>query len=447
MPYLCSVNYMKKTFQILSITVIALLSAGSVKAQYLTASDSAFNAGNQMTGRIWGLVFGDYYYKSHADALNRGGSNQYSGIPQGRNAFQMRRIWLGYDYNFNKKFSSELLLAAEDNSPAGNPPTSGSASGDELLNNKLAFYVKLANLRIKNLWTGTDLVIGQQATPAFGRSSDKTWSYRSIEKTLIDIRRTAAYDLGVGLQGTFDPKTQNYGYNLLVANGSGAKPASSNYKWIYGDVWAKFFNQKLLVEVFADYYRLNWTDAWHHSRQMLKGFVGYTASSFTVGVDGFLNNLKQDAFATRSDNNNIDTLNSVASGVSAFVHGDIIKGKLRFFARYDHYTPTNIIDKNKYKKYVLNTNNYNDNSYSSVAAPGATAVSTGDQTYTQNFITLGLDFMPAKNIHIMPNIWYNHYATQLSDDLNNATNGDWAGKAKGDYDLVYRVTFYYVFGK
>jgi len=438
---------MKKNFQILSIIALTLLIASSLKAQYLTASDSAFIAGKPMTGRIWGLVFGDYFYKSHTDALNRGGSNQYSGIPQDRNAFQMRRIWLGYDYNFNKKFSSELVLAAEDNSPAGNPPNSASVSGDELINNKLAFYVKIANLRIRNLWTGTDLIIGQQTTPAFERSSGKAWSYRSIEKSITDIRRTPAYDFGVGLQGTFDPKTQNYGYGFLFSNGSGAKPASNNFKWVSGDVWAKFLNQKLLVDIYADYYRLNRTNTWLHSRQMLKGVVGYITSSFTVGVDGFLNNLKQDAFATRIDNNATDTLNSVASGVSAFVHGDIIKGKLRFFARYDRYTPTNIIDNGKYKKYVLNTSNYSDDSYFSVASSKAAAVATGDQTYKQTFITLGLDFMPAKNIHIMPNIWYNHYSTQLSDDLNNSTNGEFAGNAKGDYDLVYRVTFYFTFGK
>ena len=437
----------RKNYSIILAAILIALSANSLRAQYLVSSDSVFNAGTPMTGHLWGLVFGDYYYKSHADALNRGGSNQYSGLAENRNAFQLRRIYLGYDYNFSKKFSSELLLSAEENYPVGNPPTSAAVSGDELINNKLAFFIKLANIRWKNVWEGTDLVVGQQATPAFGATSDRIWGYRSIEKTLSDLRRTPAYDLGVGLQGAFDPKTKNYGYDLLLANGSGAKPPSSNYKWVYGDVWAKFFNQKVIVDLYADYSKLNWTDSWHHSRQMLKAFIAYNTSPLTVGVEGFVNNLKQDAFATRTSGGGVDTLNNVARGISAFVTGDIIKNKLRFFARYDHYIPTNVVNNSMYNKYVLNTSNYNDNSYLSVASSNAAAVATGDQTYTQNFITLGLDFMPAKNIHIMPNIWYNHYATQLSGDLNNTVNDALASNAKGDYDLVYRITFYYTFGK
>ena len=437
---------MKQTLQIILITGLIFLSAHSLEAQYLFNSDSTFNAGTQMTGRLWGYVFGDYYYKGHADALNRGGSNQYSGIPKDRNAFQLRRVYLGYDFNFNKKFASELLLAAEDNFPAGNPPSSAAASGDQLLNNKLAFYVKLADLRIKNLWKGTDLVIGQQATPAFSGSSEKVWGYRAIERTIADIRRTPSYDLGVGLQGTFDPKTKNYGYNLLVANGSSAKPESDDYKWFYADVWAKLFDKKLIVDIYADYNRLNWKGTWRHSRQMWKGFIGYNTAPLAAGVEGFVNNLKQDVFATKTAGG-IDTLNNVASGISAFINGDIIKGKLRFFARYDHYMPTNKVDDGKYNKYVFNTGNYNDNSYFSTATSSAGVKATGDQTYTQDFLTLGLDFMPAKNVHIMPNIWYNHYSTQLSGDLNNAVNGDLASKAKGDYDIVYRLTIYYTFGK
>ena len=442
---------MKKSLQTILFTALILLGASSLKAQYLPASDSTFNAGTPATGRLWGTVFGDYYYKSHADVLNRGGSNQYSGLAENRNAFQFRRIYLGYDYNFNKKFSSELLMAAEDNSVAGYNSTGSSATGDQLLSGKYAFYIKLANIRMKNIWKGTDLVIGQQSTPAFGGSSEKVWGYRAIERTIADIRRTPSFDLGVGLQGTFDPKTKNYGYNLLIANGTSAKPSNTNNKWLYGDVWAKFLDQKLMVDIYADYSRLNdWSvaDVPHRSRQMLKGFVSYSTSPITVGLEGFVNNLKNDVTATRIDGSGTDLLNNTASGVSAFVNGDIIKSKLRYFARYDIYTPTNQVNNDKYNKYVLATSNYNDNSYLTPATlTSAPANPTGDQTYKQNFITLGLDWMPTKNVHIMPNIWYNHYSTQLSDDLNNTINGDLASKAKGDYDLVYRVTVYYVFGK
>ena len=438
---------MKRKFYFIVSTAILLASSTvSLRAQYLNPADSAFNAGSPMTGHLWGYAFADYYVKGHSDALFRGGSNQYSGIPQKRNAFQIRRIYLGYDFNFSKKFSAELLLAVEDNFPTGNPPMSASASGDELLDSKLAFYIKLANIRWKNLWKGTDVIVGQQATPAFS-ISEKVWGYRSIERTITDIRRTPSYDLGIGLQGTFDPKTKNFGYDLLAANGSSAKPASVSFKWFYGDVWAKFFKQRFIIDFYADYNESNWTSNWHHSRQMLKLFIGYNTPQIAIGVEGFINNLKQDVFATRMSDSGLDTLNNMASGISAFVTGDIIKEKLRFFVRYDHYMPTNKVNNDLYSGYKLNTGNYNDNSYSSVASANAAAVATGDETYQQDFVTAGLDYTPVKNVHIMPNIWYNHYSTQLSNNLNNATNGTLANKAKGDYDLVYRITFYYTFGK
>jgi hypothetical protein len=421
-----------------SALIIFFLGLSKVsKAQYTWNSDSAFKAGNPNSGRIWGYAFGDYYYKGHKDSLNRGGSNQYSGIPKNRSAFAFRRIYLGYDYNISKKFSAELLLAAEDNFPAGNPPSSASASGDELLNNKLSFYIKLLNIRWKNIWKGTDLVVGQIATPAFPLLSERLWSYRSIERTIADIRRTPSYDLGAALQGSFDAATKNFGYNLMVANGSSAKPEGDNFKWMYGDVYAYFANKKLVFDIYADYERLHWTSIWHHSRQMWKGYVAYNSAAtakgidpgngFTVGLEFFVNTLKNDNFATRIAGG-VDTVTAAAKGLSMYIHGDIVKTKLRFFARVDIYNPNNKVDNSVYSKYTGNTGNYNDNSYSL----GTTA--TGDQTYKQTFMTLGLDYMPVKNVHFMPNIWYNHYATQLS-----ASNDD--------HDLVYRITFYYIFGK
>ena len=232
--------------------LLFLISANGVRAQFVINSDSAFKANRANTGRLWGYAFADYYYKGHADTLNRGGGNQYTSIPKNRNAFQIRRVYLGYNYNISSKFSAELLLAAEN----------GATSGEALTDNKLAFYVKLANLRIKDVWKGTDLVLGQVATPGFPMSSEPIWGYRSIEKTIIDIRGTPSYDLGATLQGKFDPANGNFGYDVMVGNGTGAKPEGDKYKWFYGDVWGKFLDKKLYV---------NWLFlVWQHQKSITK---------------------------------------------------------------------------------------------------------------------------------------------------------------------------------
>jgi len=49
-----------------------------------------------------------------------------------------------------------------------------------------------------------------------------------------------------------------------------------------------------------------------------------------------------------------------------------------------------------------------------------------------------------KNVHIMPNMWINTYDCALSNGeyhLNSNASG-----AKGT-DVVYRLTFYYIYGK
>src|SRR5450755_4514556 len=432
----------------------------SVEAQYVFSNDSLYKSGQENTGRLWGYAFGDFAYKTHADPLTRGGSNQYTGIRQNATMFQFRRIYLGYDYNISKKFSAELLLAAEDNFPPGAPPANnatgsivttsfaaGNSTGDLLTNQKMTFYIKNMNIRWKGIWTGTDLVFGEMSTPSFPMISEKVWSYRSIERTIADIRRTPSYDLGVALQGVFDPATKNFGYNLLVANGTSDKPDAYNYKWFYGDVFAYFAHKKIVVDVYADYQRLNWSGTWHHSRQMLKGFIAWNSSAtdksmnpgtgYTIGVEGFVNNLKNDNVAVKIAGGN-DTLSTAPSGMSFYVHGDIIKNKLRFFARYDIYNPNNKVNQTVYKQYSGNTSNYNDNSFRTTynytpATPTVTYITLGDQTYKQNFITAGLDFKPTDRVHFMPNVWYNSYASQI------ATNKD--------HDLVFRLTFFFAFGK
>lgn len=441
---------MKRNFaqHLLFIAAFLFLTIAS-QAQAFLNNDSAFKVGAPASGRIWGYAFGDFYYKSHADSLNRGGNNQYTGIPQSRNAVQFRRIYLGYDYNFNAKYSAELLLAAEDNFPAFNPPSSTVASGDELSNSKETFYIKLANFKIKNIWNGTNLVIGEQFTPAFAMLSEKVWNYRSIERTITDIRRTPSYDLGVGLNGVFDPKTKNFGYNLLIATGNSDKPATNSYKWFYGDIYGMFLDKRLIIDLYADYQRLNWVPGWHHDRQMLKAFVAWSTSPITVGVEGFVNNIKNDTKATlitAQGTRTADTIDTKANGIAFFAHGDIIANKLRWFARVDIYNPNSKVDNGTYKAYagISSPSGYNSSGYkmsyvgSTTGAP-VSATATGDPTSKETFLTAGLDFMPYKDIHLEPNIWYNHYASQLSSTM--------AGYGPNNQDVVWRLTFFYVFGK
>lgn len=390
--------------------ILFLIVAAKVNAQTANVKqDSIFKP----SGKLWGLAFGDYYYKAHSDALNRGGANQYTNIEKGRNAFQFRRIYLGYNYDITSKFSAELLLAAEDNFSN----IAGVQNGDLLTNNKLAFYIKLANIRWKNIWKGTDLVVGQVSTPAYPLLVDPVWGYRSVERTITDIRRTPSFDPGAALQGKFDPATGNFGYNLMVGNGTGARPENDKFKWFYGDVWAKFFDKKLVFDLYADYQRLNWTSSLHNSHNMIKGFAAYTTPGFTAGVEAFLNRGKNDVVGIKGTS--ADTLNANATGVSTFVRGRVIADKLGFFARVDRFNPDTKYDEKKYSTYKGLSANYEPNN-------------------KETFVTAGLDFTPVKNVHFMPNVWYNHYKSERSTTSGNANH---------DYDLVYRITFYYVYGK
>src|SRR5581483_8985423 len=128
--------------------IVLLLIAYSAKAQKQdqVQPDISFKP----SGKLWGYTFADYYYKAHADSLNRGGANQYSNIEKDRNAFQIRRIYLGYNYDITPQFSAEFLLAAEDNAVT----RTQQPTGDLLTDNKLTVYIKFANLRWKNIWKG-----------------------------------------------------------------------------------------------------------------------------------------------------------------------------------------------------------------------------------------------------------------------------------------------------
>jgi hypothetical protein len=344
------------------------------------------------SGKVWGLVFGDYYVKTHADSLNRG-NVQYSNIPKNYNAFAFRRIYLGYDYQISEKFAAQLLLAHESDNL--------DASGERTV------YIKAANVRWKNIIHNNDLIIGQMATPVFALMSEPVWGYRSVEKTIADMRKIgSSNDLGIAWQGKLNDKG-DYGYNLMIANGSAQKPETDKYKKFYGELYAKFLGQKIIVDVTGDYEPSSATQ----SKTTVKGFVAYQTDLFTAGIE-VVNQMQKaaskDTTAGAANGKNVD-VNLL--GLSIFARGQIIKDKLNYFARYDNFNPDTKFDANvKYSTKVASDK--------------------------ENFITAGIDWMPVKNVHIMPNVWVDSFSSMK----NNVS-----GKVKSDYDLTARLTFYYVF--
>ena len=145
----------------------------------------------------------------------------------------------------------------------------------------------------------------------------------------------------------------------------------------------------------------------------MKAFLAYTSDRLTVGVE-FFQQIQENysVYVEPSPSTKVDTTDIVVMGYGGFMRGTILKDKLNFFARYDWYSPDT-----KYR---------DDNAY----LPGYTAYNI------ENFATAGLDYTPVKNVHIIPNIWYDSYSSRIKNIK---------GLAKDDNDLVFRLTFHYIF--
>ena len=180
-------------------------------------------------------------------------------------------------------------------------------------------------------------------------------------------------------------------------------------------MYAKLFNKKLVIDLYGDYTRINWTATWHHQRYMMKAMVAYTTPKFTIAAEAFYNTLTHDNIGIKA-NNVADTINTQATGISIFAHGKVYKDVLGFFARYDTYDPSGNSNNGLYSKDTPLSSNYN--------------VNTKEQ-----FITAGFDYTPNSKIHIMPNVWYTKYQNTSPEAIDN-------GK-----DVVYRLSLYYVYGK
>lgn len=374
-----------------------------VQAQDSTTKKEEFNA----SGKIWGYTFGDYAFKLRADSAKRGNS-QYSGLPKNYNSFNIRRIYIGYDYQFTPDISSQIILAHESTVEANKDNTT------VLPDNNRGVFIKAMNLQFKNIIPRASIVAGQQSTPTFSRLSESYWGYRSIEKTVADMRGiSSSTDLGVGVYGKIG-KEENVGYDVLIGNSNGAKLENNKFKKIYTSLYVFFLNKKLVVQGNFEHDRKS-LDPIRKDITTFKFFVGYKTPETSIGLEAFRQVQTNQSAFLKGITPSSDTAyaDAQAEGISFFANQQIAGEKFRLFARVDLYNPDGAYRESR--EYV-----------------------SGYKTHKEYFATLGLDYSPYKNIHIMPNIWYNQY--------NNKLPGT-GGSLKKDHDLTARITLYYLFNK
>ncbi|MDZ7634358.1 MAG: hypothetical protein U5L72_07965 [Bacteroidales bacterium] len=356
----------------ITFLLIIFISIGSTFAQDKTSVPRFLSSGN-----AYATMFFEYYYMLQGDDIYPGRS-EFAKNTTGDNAFSFRRVYLGYQHTFSERFSGKVQLEATDRTLL-----EGGQRGS---------FIKEANLRWKNIYPLADLIIGHSLTPVWSiEGSEFVWQYRSIERTIADMRRLrSSNDTGIRLKGSFN-QSNTYGYNFMVGNGNSARAENDKYKLVYFNLWSKLFQNKLYLEIFQDYNEA----AENRYIATTKGFVAWTTTSYTLAVE--LVRQIRGGFGA-------DTDNIIIHGISIFTHANLVKDNLKVFGRLDSFNPDVYFTSNHY-------------------------LADGVKPFDEMFYTFGLDFIPEKNIHVMPNIWVNSYRNKTDGQLNPKT------------EIVARLTF------
>jgi hypothetical protein len=385
--------------------------AGFAASSHAQGMDTTFKPHWTLNGQL----FADYYYVMSADTFaGKKGGTYYepnTNISSTANtryyqAFDLRRVQLGANYWFTPNIISKFLLEHESGAAGSASPTGG---GDVLADAKRGMYVKEASVTFVNALPMANVIFGQQATNVFS-VDEGLMGYRNLEKTIVDQRgmsEAGSNDLGIQLAGNFD-EDKNFGYSALISNGSGAKDEVDKYKAYTGEVYAKFMDKHIVIDVSGDYMdKANATTTINkdtiknvaQSNSLVKAAAIYTSSVITGGVVYAMHTLKGQSGTTSGGD-------AEQTGLSIFVRGQIIEKQLNFFARYDIFDP--------------------DSKESTDNALGR----------KENFLIVAIDWTPdaaAQNVHVMPNLWMDMFKDKSS--------------ANASYEsiMVPRLTFSYKF--
>ena len=338
-------------------------------------------------GKFSGIIFGDYFYNAARDSNFSKGNlpSAATGGAKSMQGFLIRRINFSYDFDVNEQFAGRFRLEMDG---------SGGPTGATTTDKKLAAYVKDAWLKWKGVFTGSDLIFGIQPTSAFD-VSESAWSYRNLEKTIMDLRGIVpSRGLGVALKGKLDDAGV-FGYWVMVNNpGSGSNPkdlsatASQNQADKYNIYSLQLQlkpSKEFLATLYGDFRPAapvndptsttvpKATEG--HGTMTGALFLNYSdGQTYSIGAEGFLQSTS-DAYADPASPPQLKALSAMGLSFWAWVN---FNPGLALVGRFDMYDPRT----------------------------GSNNAEKGD---SRNYILVGLACKPAKGVAIIPNIQMETY--------------------------------------
>jgi hypothetical protein len=245
-------------------------------------------------------------------------------------------------------------------------------------------YVKTAYGGWKNIISGSNLLIGLVPTPTWA-AVEVIWGYRSVEKTITDMRNLGSgSDMGVLLRGEI-LSALSMNYVVMIGNGNAQKPEDNKYKKYYTLLSVNPI-QNYSVEIYVDHE--SYVD--NKDRTTWKLFASYIDKDMMIGSEIIEQvRRKQDLL-----------FNDYAPFGVALFSWHRLSEQCKVFGRIDYYDP------NRFSDYL---------------------------GFYEYFFSFGIDYMPVKDFHIIPNVW-----------INNFTDKSAAGRKK-DTDIVPRITFYFLY--
>ena len=293
---------------------------------------------------------------------------------EGANGFWLRRVYLTYDKGLSDEFSARLRFEMN-------------TAGDFTSKSNMTPFIKDAYLK----WNkgNHSILLGISPTPTW-EVIEKVWGYRSVEKTPLDLQKFgSSRDFGIAFQGNLDAN-KKIGYHLMLANGNSTSSEDNKGKKVLLALNSKA-SDNIIVEGYADFEER----PGETNRYTLQGFAAYQAKKGRIGVQ-FVHQNRQVAGAD-------DMTLQIASVFGAAQ----LSPKVWGFARVDRALDPN---------------------------PDGAKISyiPFDNTVKSTFLLAGIDFRPAENVFLMPNMEVVLYSD------NDAG-------ASPDSDVIPRFTFYYKF--